>query len=371
MEKIFQKFNRPGSLSSLRRVVQILFCVIVISIGIKFYLFVSQLEIGLMPDFERPPGVEAFLPISALVSLKHMLFTGKINGIHPSALVIFLIVCLTALVVKKGFCSWICPLSLFSDILAKWHAIVFKKKLKLPFWVDLLLRSIKYILAVFFIWNIYYKMPINSIEQFILSPYNQFADIKMLKFFTDISNTALIVILVLCFLSFSIPYFWCRYLCPYGAVIGVLSFLSIGKIKRNSSHCIDCGKCEKNCPGLIKIRQKETIHSSECTACMTCVKNCPEKQSIGFFVFWGKMRIGQPTMALILILIFFGGISLAKVSDNWQNKITKPEYLRYVIQKDMPWGQNGQIDPKKMEKMMEIMKNIQAQRAQRTQPFEK
>jgi len=70
-------------------------------------------------------------------------------------------------------------------------------------------------------------MPINSIEQFINSPYNRFADVKMLSFFTDISNTALIVILVLTFLSIIIPYFWCRFLCPYGAILGILSYFGI------------------------------------------------------------------------------------------------------------------------------------------------
>ncbi len=364
MKKRLKSYKLPGFLNSPRRFVQILSCIIVLSLGIKFYLFVSLLETGIIPGFERPPGVEAFLPISALVSLKHLLFTGTINKIHPSALVVFLIICLTALIVKKGFCSWVCPIGLLSDFLAKLHSIFFKKKMILPLPVDLLLRSIKYVLAGFFIWNIFYKMPIRSIESFIHSPYNRFADIKMLYFFTNLSNTSIIVISVLFFLSFIIPYFWCRFLCPYGAILGVLSFLSIGKIKRDPSHCTDCGICEKKCPGLIKIRQKESIRSSECTACMTCIKNCPEKQAIEFSIFPGNIQIGPSTIALILILMFSAGISLAKVSGNWHNEIAKSDYLRYVIQSTMSWGSNEQVDPERMKK---IMKNIQAQRVQRTQ----
>jgi len=198
----------------VRMWVQILFCIIIVSLGAKFYYFVSQLEKGIIPDFQRPPGVEAFLPISALVSLKHLFLTGTINRIHPSALVLFLIICLTAFIVKKGFCSWVCPIGLLSDCFAKLHFKIFKRTVKIPRIVDLSLRGIKYALAGFFIWSIFYKMPINAIEQFIQSPYNRFADIKMLWFFTNISNTALIVILTLIFLSLIIPYFWCRYLCP-------------------------------------------------------------------------------------------------------------------------------------------------------------
>lgn len=364
MKICFKKFKDLLVCLTIRRWVQFIFCAIVINLGAHFYLFVSKLEIGIIPGFERPPGVEAFLPISALVSLKQFIFTGTINRIHPSALVIFLMVCLTALMLKKGFCSWICPVGLLSDGIAKLHITIFKKKVSLPILPDLLLRTIKYGLAGFFIWSIFYKMPIGSIEQFIISPYNQFADVKMLFFFTHISQTAFIVMLSLIFLSFIIPYFWCRYLCPYGAILSVLSFLSIGKIKRDPSHCTHCGRCEKKCPSQIQIQSKEQIHSSECTACMTCVKNCPEDKAIGFYMFPVKKTVKQAVFALILFLLFAGGITTAKVSSNWQNEIPKTAYLQYVIQQNIPWDTQGRIDPEKMEKMKKIMKNIQAQKVQ-------
>ncbi len=367
MIKKIQNYISSGTLNVPRRMLQIVSLIIVLAIGIKFYNFIALLEKGIIPVFARPPGVEAFLPISALVSLKHLLFTGTINTIHPSGLVLFLIICLTAVLVKKGFCSWICPIGFLSDLLAKLHIKIFKRKLRLPVPVDLLLRSIKYLLAGFFMWSIFYKMPMNSIEQFIQSPYNKFADVKMLKFFMDISNTALIVIIVLSFLSFIIPYFWCRYLCPYGAVLGILSFFSIGKIKRDPAHCMDCGKCEKNCPGLIKIRQKTAVYSSECSACMTCIKNCPEKNALTFSFFPGKRAVGQSAIALILIFLFSMGISLAKLSGNWHNKLKKSDYLQYIQQSvmpAMPWGLKGKIAPEKMERMMQRIKELQEQSKQ-------
>jgi len=121
---------QPGSL--IRWWVQLFFLMITLFLGIKFYLFVAQLGSGAVPTLERPPGVEAFLPISALVSLKYFLFTGIINRVHPSALVLFLIICSTALVVKKGFCSWICPLGLLSDYLVKLNLYLFKKYRDVP-----------------------------------------------------------------------------------------------------------------------------------------------------------------------------------------------------------------------------------------------
>ncbi|MCF6248630.1 MAG: 4Fe-4S binding protein [Desulfobacula sp.] len=316
-----------------------------------------------MPDISRPPGVEAFLPIGALVSLKHFIFTGTINRVHPSGLIIFLIACMTAMIVKKGFCSWICPFGLLSEYLAKLHGLMFKNNLHLPSWLDYILRSIKYLLAGFFIWSIFFKMPIGSIEQFIQSPYNRFADVKMLHFFTQVSQTALIVIFALLALSIFIKYFWCRYLCPYGAVLGIISFMSLGKIRRDPEHCTECGKCEQHCPGLINIRQKKKIQSSECTACLTCVQKCPEKKAIGFFLGSGKMKMGHVSVAVVLILLFLVGIFMAKLSGNWQNNTSKAAYLRYVLQSNMFWNGQGPIDPDKREKMIQIMKNIQAQKA--------
>jgi len=149
----------PSGFISIRRSVQIVFLIITLFVGAMFYKFVAQLKSGAVPTMIRPPGVEAFLPISALVSFKHLLLTGTINDIHPSALILFLIICTTALVAKKSFCSWICPVGLLSDFLSKFHNFIFKKSLKLPKWVDLPLRSIKYVLSGFFIWSIFFKMP--------------------------------------------------------------------------------------------------------------------------------------------------------------------------------------------------------------------
>ena len=349
------------SMIPARRVIQVLFLILVFFIGIKFYLFVSHLEKGMIPDFERPAGVEAFLPISALVSLKHWLYTGSINNIHPSGLILFLIICATALFTKKGFCSWICPLGFLSEYLAKLHMVLFKKKLNIPSFIDFSLRSLKYLIAGFFIYQIFYKMPINSIEQFIQSPYNRFADIKMLKFFTQISTTALLVLIGLLVLSIFIQNFWCRYLCPYGALLGLIGLFSMGKIHRRPSSCTECGKCEKSCPGMIPIRRKIFVHSTECSACLACIQSCPEKDAIQFSFFNDKKSFTSGFIALTLLFLFFGGIALAKLTGNWQNKITTREYLSYVSPEIRRINSTDKIDPKKIKKMILMMKQFKGQ----------
>ena len=69
---------------------------------------------------------------------------------------------------------------------------------------------------------------------------NMVADIKMLHFFTHISTLALGVLIILLVLSILIRNFWCRYLCPYGALLAALSIFSVIKIRRNDDTCTQC-----------------------------------------------------------------------------------------------------------------------------------
>lgn len=347
-----------------RRFVQILFSGIVVFIGIRFYLFVFCLENGIIPEIERPAGVEAFLPLSALVSLKHWLYNGTINSIHPSALVLLLIICATAVITKKGFCSWVCPIGFLVEGAAKLNGMVLKKTLRLPAIFDLLLRSLKYLIAGFFIYQIFYKMPGSSIEQFIHSPYNQFADIKMLKFFTDMSITAFVVIFVLACLTITIRNFWCRYLCPYGALLGLIGFFSLGRVHRQPSHCIDCGRCEAVCPASIDIRQKTWINSLECSACMSCIETCPEKKALGFKLVPGRKSLSARTMAIFFLLIFTVGITIARVSGHWQNKISLQAYLQYTASATPSSKTANHISPEKKQRMIMMMNQLRAQKMQ-------
>jgi len=339
-----------------RRTVQLLFLGIVIHTGVLFALFVHQAEQGMLPTLERPPAVEAFLPIGALVSLKHFLYTGTFNRIHPAGLALFLTIWATAVLAKKGFCSWVCPVGFLSEILARFHGRFFGKGLVLPAWVDIPLRSVKYLLAGFFIWTIFFKMPLFSLEQFIDSEYNRFSDIQMLWFFTRISLTALAVLMALLVLSLLVRNFWCRYLCPYGAVLGIIGFFSLGGIRRDSSHCTRCGRCEKVCQGQIRIMDDVKIQSPECTSCLECVNACPEK-ALGFSVVSGRFSLPATGLALAMVLLFVFGVGWAKLSGNWQNDISKMEYMAYTTGFRMP--DQFRPDPEKMKRMIRAMQAME------------
>ena len=264
----------------LRSTVQLCFALLCLWIGIEFYLFVRWgISDGTVAFVSRPPGVEGFLPISALMSLKYWLQTSILTTIHPSGLFIFCAIAIVSIIVKKSFCSWFCPVGTLSESLWLLGEKILGKNIQLPRWLDYLLRSLKYLILLFFIWVIS-GMNVQALESFINSPYNKMADVKMYLFFANISTFALWAIIALMLLSMVIRNFWCRFICPYGALLGVLSWLSPFKVTRESSSCIDCELCTKACPSNILVHAAGRVWSDECTSCMRCVEACPVKETL-------------------------------------------------------------------------------------------
>jgi len=322
--------NQKFKIQPYRRLIQYGFLAVILLIGIIFTIFVMQLEKGQTPVVSRPPGIEGFLPISALISLKYWMYTGVFNLIHPSALVLIFIIMATAIIVKKGFCAWVCPFGLLSEYLAKIHTWIFQKPRRLPAWLDYPLRSLKYLLLLYFVWAIFVQMNVSALEKFIYSPYNRVADIKMYKFFADMSGLTLRVILALLLLSVLVRNFWCRYLCPYGALLGALSWLSLFKIHRNKQTCIDCVKCTKVCPSNIKVHSVGTVFSDECHACLKCLDVCPVKDTLYMSVSIHKAKLRRLAVPVIIVLLFVGGTSLARVLGIWHNDIGIEEYKAHI-----------------------------------------
>ena len=186
-----------------------------------------------------------------------------------------------SLVAKKSFCSWLCPVGTLSEALARLGKKIFRRNFHLPRWFDIPLRGLKYLLLGFFV-LIIGTMSSTAIEDYMHTPYGIIADVKMLNFFREMSQTAAIVLVVLVLLSVVIENFWCRYLCPYGALMGLVSLLSPLKIRRNPSACIDCGKCTRACPAALPVDRLVQIRSAECTACMACIASCPSEGALRF-----------------------------------------------------------------------------------------
>lgn len=315
---------------SLRHTIQILFAIVVVYIGITFVIFIDQVANDSLSDISRPAGVEAFLPISALVGLKAWITTGNFDPIHPAGLVILLAAVTVSLLLKRTFCSWICPIGTLSEGLAKIGKVAFGRNLMIPKGLDYLLRSLKYIILFFFVTVIFFGMSGADAAAFVQTPYNMVSDIKMLRFMQHLSAFGITVIGLLVLLSILYENFWCRYLCPYGGLLGLFSILSPFKVTRNQTTCIQCGKCTKSCPNQILVEQTDRVWSPECTGCLNCVQRCPVKETLSFKAPKRHMSLSPLILALGVLGIWIMFIIIAKFTGHWETGMTMEIYKRLL-----------------------------------------
>lgn len=315
----------------IRFLVQTGFLLLILWIGFQFAGFVRYYQSGgQTPFYHRPPGVEGFLPISSLMGMKYFLMTGHLSRVHPAGIVLLTIFVLFAVFMKKGFCGWLCPVGFLSEYLGKLGKKIFGRNFIIPKWLDYPLRSLKYLLLLFFLWVIV-SMSSVSLHTFLTGNYNKIADVKMLMFFKHISLLSLIVISALVILSVFIRSFWCRYLCPYGAFLGFLSMFSPLKVTRNPDTCTSCRRCTKACPAHIQIHEKLRIRSDECIACGECLAVCPEENTLEFSLTKQmKKTVPVKRYAGILVAVFVIVTGLAMAAGYWKSNI-KPKVYKELI----------------------------------------
>jgi polyferredoxin len=300
-------------------------------LGVQFYLFVLHLRSGgALPFVSRPDGIEGFLPISALVSLKDWLLTGVINPVHPAGLVIFLTVVVVSLLLKRSFCSWICPVGTVSEMLWKCGFSLFRHNFRPPVWLDISLRGVKYLLLLFFLFSILIVMGPAQLTDFIYSSYNKTADVRLLDFFLHLSGTGLVVILFLAAVSLPVRNPFCRFLCPYGALVGLISMLSPVKVTRDKKTCVSCGVCTQVCPSYIPVMQKERVISEECIGCWRCISHCRAEGALSMKLTGQRVAVNGLLFALLVVLVFWGGSLIGKATGHWHTAITVDEYARLV-----------------------------------------
>ncbi len=322
--------NKSGfSLTGLRRLVQALFVLVCLYIGYRFFGYYTYLGAsGLSGSPYRPPGVEAFIPLSALVGLRAWLGTGIFDRVHPAGLSILLIVILVSFLFRKSFCSWICPFGFLEELLGRAGRAIFHRRLELPGWLDIPLRALKYILLALFTGSVFFMMNTEAASAFIESPYNKVVDIKMLRFFLHISLTGTLVFGFLIVISVLFEQFWCRYLCPYGALLGLFGWLSPSAIRRSENLCVNCGACDRACRGRLKVSLVKKVLSPECNACMGCVESCPVPGALAY-TFAGKLGRFKYALPAAMLAVFVLAIIIARATGHWESSTTLQEVSAY------------------------------------------
>src|SRR3990170_4717498 len=257
--------------------------------------------------------VKLFLDFDPLIFITTLL-TSHASKI-PAAFFLSVITILLTIILGRVFCGWVCPLGTLNNIVGS-------LKKKHPQKILWQWHKAKYYLLLFLIASSIFTLqlvgivdPISLlIRSFSLSLYPLF-NYSIRGVFDAVyqANTPIIVdvsefiydVLKKILLSFQQPYylqgifigslfflilglnlvekrFWCKYLCPLGALLGLLSRYSFLK-REVSEGCTSCGMCDSVCQGEALPHQKEDWRNTECLACFNCDDVCPANAvSFGF-----------------------------------------------------------------------------------------
>jgi ferredoxin len=283
---------------------------------------------------------ESYCPYGGILAFTSFLVNKSLACTMTSVQIIMgAVLVLAVILFNKLFCSFICPVGSLSEWIGKAG-----EKLKLRFTIigypDILLRVIKY--AILFL-TIYYTVTSSELFCKKFDPY--YASVT--GFNTDVSVLwAVIAIIFVVAGSFFVRLFWCKYLCPLGAISNIFRFfftfltvtgayiillysgIEIGfiwplalicciawflefyslrsrsfplfRITRNIDICTDCKLCSKNCPQAIDVASLEVVKHIDCNLCSDCIHVCPEE---GALTINKKGKKWLPAVVLIMLII--------------------------------------------------------------------
>jgi polyferredoxin/NAD-dependent dihydropyrimidine dehydrogenase PreA subunit len=271
LRKLFKaRYATPHStLKKVRLAYQVFFLTL-------FFLMLGATTQGLLGGYP----VSIFLEASPLVALGTILSSRTLYmGLAWAGLIVGI-----TLVFGRIFCSWICPLGIMNQIAALIFPVKRTPEQKMDGNRPRSLYDLKYYLLAFFL----VSAAFGSLQVGLMDPIC----LVVRSFSTSIFPAAHelssdlypqlnfnwgwvigAIFLTILIANRYITRFWCRALCPLGALLGVLSRFSVFRIHRNLDACTNCNKCVEVCDGAAE--PQATTKQSECLMCMNCIAECP------------------------------------------------------------------------------------------------
>ncbi|EKQ51895.1 MULTISPECIES: FMN-binding protein [unclassified Clostridium] len=243
--------KRISKLQALRVVSQIMF---LISMPELFTLIFNQLKKAYSMAIKGNPGIISIWP----------------------ELLAMVIIFIITIVLGRFFCGWLCTFGAMNDFIYIISKKVFRTKFKVREKVDSILKYLKYVILIFIIVAIW----TNGSKSFdSYSPWDTFAQVYNISGAMTIHTGGFILLVIIAVGAVFIERFFCRYLCPLGAILVILSKARILKIKKFRDKCGPCRICTNNCSMGIKLYQMNKVSSGECINCFKCIDVCSRKNA--------------------------------------------------------------------------------------------
>jgi polyferredoxin len=258
----------------LRRVIQAFFFVFIALVAVNHQLS----ESGRGIPFLASASLHSLCPFGGVVSIYQYAVIGTfVQKIHESSFILMVLGFLLAILVGPAFCGWVCPLGTIQEWVSKIGKKIFKRRFNrfIPYRIDRYLRFLRYGVLAWVITMTAYSGKLIFAD---VDPY-----FALFNFWSsEVAIGGVIVLLVTLGLSLFVERPWCKYACPYGAVLGLFNFIRVFKIRRVENTCISCGACSRTCPMNIPVMDGKAVKNHQCISCMECTSEaiCPVNDTV-------------------------------------------------------------------------------------------
>lgn len=266
--------TKKSKAAIIRTITQISVFLLIFIISISKWVAEKGFKLPFLPEI----SLHAICPFGGVATIYEFAASGSfIQKIHSSSFILMILGVITAILFGAFFCGYICPFGTFQEWVGKIGRRLFPKKFNhfVPKKLDRILRYLRYAVLAMVIYQtaITAKLVFESID-----PYY-----ALFNFFTnEVALSAYIALGIITILSLFVERPWCKYFCPYGAVLGLFNLIRIFKIRRNKDTCIGCKLCDKACPMNLEVSNASTVHNHQCISCHRCSSDvsCPIKNTV-------------------------------------------------------------------------------------------
>lgn len=266
---------RPRSIW-IRKVVQLFFFALIALIAINHQLAENG---GGIPILSQA-SLHALCPFGGVVTIYQYAALGSfVQKIHESSFILMIVGFLLAIMFGPVFCGWVCPLGTIQE----WVSSIGRKRFRrrfnhfVPQKLDKILRYTRYLVLA---WVIYMTAATGTLVFAEIDPY--FALFNLWS--DEVALGGVLILAVTLILSLFVERPWCKYACPYGAVLGLSNLFRIFGIRRNESTCKADGACSIMCPMNIPVDSQFVVRDHQCISCLECTSEavCPVAKTVVF-----------------------------------------------------------------------------------------